>query len=264
MSAAAQPPLDAEAPPVVETPPPAGPDMSALQRQIDELKASAEESTRAIQFWHDKATAVEKPPAAGDEDDPDILDIITAKGAKGLDELLDKHAAKRGYVKKEELDSTLATARDTQSVEIQLVRDYPDLADHDSAFFKDVAAEYGKLHGPPAKGGEGLSERVAMRIAAERVDLRWLRTGKSETPAQVAEKTKAAKEKERKERIAAQAGDRGTRASAAEEDDDEVTPEERRIAINIIKEDGMTDEQAIEKYKARAKKGVALRGIPRR
>ena len=253
--------------PVVETPAAetTSPDLSALQKQIDDLKASAEEQTRTAQYWYNKANEKPAPVTAAveEEAEPDILDVITAKGKKGLDELLDKHAASRGYVKKDELESRLATARSTANVEMQLVKDYPDLADTNSEFFKDVSAEYGKLVMPQTKGGEGLSERVAMKIAAERVDLRWLRAGKSETPAQKTEKAKAQKEIDRKARVAAQSGDRGSRATETAEDD-EVTPEERRIAINLIKEDGMTDEQAVEKYVARAKKGVAMRGIPRR
>jgi hypothetical protein len=256
MSAAAQPPLDPNAViPPVETPPP-NPELAAIQQKLTELQASAAEQTRATQYWYDKANEKVAPAkvAPVEDDDTDVLELLTSKGAKGLDELLDK----RGFVRKSDMESTVNSKASQVTAETQLVKQYPDLADNKSEFFQSVSENYAALI------KEGVKPVLATQMAARETERQFLLAGKIKTPAQKTEETKQQKEAERQARVKAQAGDRGGRAPQAEEEDDEVTPEERRIAINIIKEDGMTDDQAVEAYKARAKKGVAMRGIPRR
>jgi hypothetical protein len=132
----------------------------------------------------------------------------------------------------------------------ELVAKYPDLKKNDSEFFKSTALEYGSLK------KQGVGEALAMEMAAERVELRFLREGKTKTPAQI----QSDKEEARRTRAAAGAGDRNHRAAERpDEEDTEMTDEQKQIAIRMLVDDDTTPEQAIEKYKARATKGVAMR-----
>ncbi len=218
----------------------------AFQKQLDDLKSELEESKRATEFWHGKAKSSEKPAAAAVADEPeeDILEAITTKGAKGLDAIL----AKRGYVRAVDVDAKVNARAEALTKEQQLLEQYPDLKKKDSEFFKQAAMFYGEL----VKANT--SPAVAMEMAAERTELKFMREGKIKTPSQQAEDAKAQREKDRRARIAAQSGESGGRTSAAaDEEDDELTDVQKNIARSMgISEDA---------YKARAKKGVAMKGI---
>lgn len=252
VSASAPPTPTPAAAPVVAPPAvqPAAADVAALNARLSELEGQVGEHKRTAQFWYEKATKGAKAaePAAPAEPEVDVLDVLTTKGAKGLDELL----AKRGYVRSDEVD-TRVNAKATQIVrEQQLLKDYPDLGKKDSDFFKAAALHYGELK------KRGLSEVDAMELGAERAELELIRAGKRKTPTQQAEDDKATLAAERRARALAGAGDSGNRTAQGADDDDELTPEQRRTAIAMLSGDGVTEEQAVEKYKARAKKGVTV------
>jgi hypothetical protein len=235
-------------------------EIAAIKAENEALKGKAAEHERAAQFWYEQAKGGEKQPEAeaapGSDDEPDVLDLITSKGVKGLDELL----AKRGYVRQDQVEATVNARAAQLSAEAQLVKDYPDLGKKDSEFFKATAAEYGELK--KAK----IPEVLAMQIAAERTELAFLRAGKLKTPQQAKDEERANRETERRARIAAQSGDRGSRAADIE-DSDELTPEQNQAAMMLVGLTGpdgkaYTREQAVERYKARAKAGVAMKGMP--
>lgn len=242
-----------------QTPPPV--DMAALQAQVAALTQEVAEGQRTAEFWHQKATekpepARKEPPVAtGDDDDPDLLELITTKGVKGLDALM----AKRGYVRADQVDAKVNAKASQLTEEAKLVQQYPQLNDNNSEFFKVTATHYGTLK------QQGVPEHMAMKLAAEKAELDLIRSGKIETPVQTTERKKKEAEETRQARIKAQAGPSGSRASEAE-DSDELTPEQEQVAVRMLAGmtglDGkpLTREQAIESYKARAKKGVAVKG----
>jgi len=244
---------DQVAPPAEQTPPvtpPAEVDrFAALEAKLTSLTDQVAETTRTAQFWYEKANATAKP-ADKPADEEDVLDVIT-KGGDALDKLLEK----RGFVKADQVDSKLNQRTQQLTKEAALVKQYPDLENTESPFFKEVAAVYGTLV------KSGVAQSVAMEMAANQVELAWYREGKRETVKERKAREDADKESQRQERIRAQAGDRGRRPAAEPEDgDDELTAEQKQIAVRMLAGDGVTPEQAIEAYKKRAKSGVAVRG----
>jgi hypothetical protein len=240
----ATPPLAPPPPaaPVAAAPPAPPVDAAAFQRQIDELKEQVAEGQRTAQYWADKAKAgAPAKPAEVHEDEPDVLETITTKGAKGLDELL----AKRGYVRGDEVDARVNARASTLVKEQELIAQYPDLRKKDSEFFKATAMHYGDLV------KSGTPQALAMELAAQKTELEFMRSGKIKLPG--AEPTKEEKEAARLARIAAQSGDGGgRRPAAASEEDEDLTPEQKHIADAM----GISHEA----YSARAKKGVAIKG----
>jgi hypothetical protein len=220
------------------------------QTQIDELKEQVAESQRTAQFWADKAQTAGSPrgnpaPAAAappvEEEEPDVLEAITTGGAKGFDAL----AAKRGFVRKAEVEALIESKASTLTKEQALMDEYPDLKNKSSEFFKTTAVNYGEL---VKQGTPGL---VAMEMAARQTELTFLRAGKLKPDGAP---TADEKEARRLARIAAQNGGGGGRRPAAtsEEDDSDLTPEQKHIADAM----GITHEA----YAKRAKAGVAIGG----
>jgi len=245
-------------PPAAESTPPPEPSAADLAKdaRIQALEAHNAELQRTSEFWHSRAS--ERPAAAAapaatatpePEEDEDLLDLITTKGVKGLDALM----TKRGYVRRDEVDHKVNAKATQVTDEARLVAQYPELNDNKSDFFMATATRYGTLV------KNGTPEHMAMRLAAEGAELEMIRAGKMQTPAEKAAATKAQRETERLAHVAAQGGDRGGRTTDQEESD-ELTAEQRAVAIRMLAVDGVTEEQAIERYKARAKKGVAMKG----
>ncbi|HWE51392.1 MAG TPA: hypothetical protein VG273_16490 [Bryobacteraceae bacterium] len=221
----------------------ASPDAAGLQKQVDELRAQLTEKENAAQFWHDRAQQHAQPakqdaaPAA--DDDVDILELITTKGSKGLDEYI----AKKGFVRADEVDKRVNAKATAVQKEQELMGRYPGLKDRSSDFFKQTALHYGTLV------KSGVAESVAMEVAAERTELQLMRDGKIKPPTQQQEDREA----ERRRRAAAQAGDTGNRGQGGDEEDEELTSDQKQI----VRAMGITEES----YKERAKKGVAMKGV---
>ncbi len=184
---------------------PTAAEVAALKAELETSKQQAAEHERTAQFWYNKSNAkpapAEKPAAAAEEEDDDVLDLITSKGAEGLEALLKK----RGFVSAAEVDEKVNAKASQITGEAKLIDDYPELAKHDSEFFKATALNYGELK------KQGVPEAVAMRMAAERAELAGIRAGKIKTPTQKSDEEKAARASERAARAAAGAGDHGGR-----------------------------------------------------
>lgn len=212
-----------------------------FQRQIDELKEQSAEHQRTAEFWAQKAKATPAAAAAATDDDPDVLEAITTGGAKGFDAL----AKKRGFVQKGEVEELINTKASQLTKEQELIGRYPDLKAKGSDFFKATALHYGALI------KDNVSPAVAMELAAEKTELEFMRAGKIKAAG--AEPTKEEKETARLARVAAQAGESGgRRGAAAEPEDDELSPEQKRIADAM----GVSHEA----YLKRAKAGVKMGG----
>lgn len=239
---ASAPPAAAAPPSAVATPQPAAVDTAAFQRQIDELKEQVAESNRTAQYWADKAKASAPAKPAEAEDDTDVLETITTKGAKGFDEL----ASKRGFIRKDEVNELINQRASVLTREQELIGQYPDLKNKNSDFFKATALHYGALV------KDGTPQHIAMGLAAEKAELEGIRSGKIKLPG--AEPTKEEKETARLARIAAQSGEGGGRrpAAADPDDDGELTPEQKHIARSM----GISEEA----YAKRAKAGVSIKG----
>lgn len=216
-------------------------DVADLQRQIADLKEQSAEHQRAAEFYAQKARATPAAAAPPAEDEPDVLEAITTGGAKGFDAL----AEKRGFIKKADVESMIDSRTARVTKEVELIGRYPDLKNKSSDFFKATAQHYGSLV------KEGIPQSVAMELAAEKAELEFMRSGKIKAPG--AEPSKEEKEAARLARVAAQAGEGGgRRAAAAEPEDDELSPEQKRIADAM----GVSHEA----YLKRAKAGVKMGG----
>jgi hypothetical protein len=234
----------------------AAPSNDALQRELDALKLQVAEGQRTAEFWYNKANAAPSAPAvpkAADEPEVDVLELAT-KGGKAFEAYMTSWAKKQGFVKGDEMTEAISTKAAELAAQGKLVAQYPDLKNDKSEFFTATAAEYGRLK------KMGVSEVVAMEMAAERTELTFLREGKLKTPAQLKTDAEAAKAQTRRDRAAAQSGDHGSRRPEASEEDGELDDEQKQIAIRMLVDADTTPEQAIEKYKKRAKEGVKMRG----
>ena len=223
---------------------PGVPYAATLQKQIDDLKAENNTLANTAKFWADKASngaprPAEKPAPAAAEEEVDVLDVIATKGLKGLDELM----SKRGYVRQDAVDATVNARTTAVLKEQELMKEFPDLGNKESEFFKATANEFGELR------KRGVPEIEAMDLAVALTDRKFILAGKKQTPNQIAE----AKAAERKARAAAAGGDRGGGPSNDADSDEELTAEQRHICQSM----GITEEA----YKARAKKGVAMKGV---
>ena len=243
-------------PPPPAAPPPPAPPAGPTKEEFEALKAQLADTTRAAEFWQEKASAKpakgEPKPEPKPEEEPevDMLELITVGGPKAFD----KYMKACGYVSRAEVEQAVNSKAAQFSKEQEISARYPDLKDNKSDFFKATAIHYGDLV------KQGVPETIAMEVAAEKAELEGIRTGKVKTPAQKTDEEKAEKERVRLERIKAQAGDKPGRQPEAADDDEDLTPEQKRIAIKMLAGEGVTDEQAIEKYRVRAKKGVMMGG----
>lgn len=243
------------APPSAGTPAVQSPadDVAALRREVEDLRTRAEERERAAQFWYERANGGGEAPPAGrqpaasapdPEPDPDVLDVITTQGTKGLTKLFEK----AGFVRSDQVNARIEARAQSIATEQRLRRDYPELSDQDSEFFKLAARNFAGLK------NSGVPEALAMELAAERTALALTRSGKMKTPSQEQEE----RESERRRRAAAAAGDGNARPAQGSEDDETIGPDEQR-AIGLLSSSlDIPYEEAEKRYKARAKKGVQV------
>ena len=242
------PPAAAAAAPPPAAAGPTAAEVAALKAELETSKAQAAEQERTARFWYDKAkegTETPAPAAAAEDPEPDVLDLITSKGAKGLAAMLKK----QGFVSAAEVDAKVNEKAAQITSEAQLLKEYPELGDPKSEFFQATAGFYGELK------KEGVPERTAMKLAAQQARLAGIESGKIQTPAQKTAADAAKRAEERAARAAAGAGDRGRRG-ATEEDDDTPTDDERRAIQRLADALEIPLDKAEERYKARAKKGV--------
>jgi hypothetical protein len=228
---------------------PTAAEFAAQKAELEAAKATAAEHQNTAKYWYDKSLAAKPaaPAAAAAVEEIDLLDLITSRGEKGLKEYLKK----QGFVSADEVDAKVNDKASQLTGEAQLVKEYPDLADQKSEFFKATAGFYGELK------KEGVPERVAMRMAAKEAKLAGIESGTIKTPAQKTADDKATREEERRARGAAGAGDHGGRTSA-DEDDDTASPDELLAIKRLAEALEIPLDKATERYKARAQKGVQV------
>lgn len=223
--------------------------LAALQTQIDALKSEAtakeaqftaqlNEKDQAARYWHEEAKKKSEPkkdpPIETPEVEDDPIEVLSKEGMKGFERL----AAKRGFVSAAAVDSKIETRAQQLTDEAALTKEYPELTDNKSEFFKATAAHYQRLV------DAGTPQSVAMRQSANNAYLDGVKSGKIVTKAQ---------QDEIDARAAAASGDKshkGGKSDAAKDDDlDEFQK-------NICEQMGV-DPAA---YQKRAKAGVVYTG----
>lgn len=229
-------------PPVGGAPPANEPDVAALNARIKALETSNDEAKFAASYWQQKAEApppAPRPQAKEQKADVDPLDVLAKEGTAGFKRLL----AEEGYISKTDAEQLVNAKAAEIATSDMLKKQYPELDDPSSQFFKDTALElnnYVKL---------GYSRVEALKAAARDTELSHLKTGKRETPKQT---------EEREARAAAQSkADKGSRSADDEDyDSEELTPLQKKICAEM----GVSEEAYIK----RAKAGVMLSGPPPR
>jgi hypothetical protein len=141
----------------------------ALKLQLRNERQSRQDAENNARYWHEKAQQSAAAPAvpakkeAKEENPSDFIEQLTERGSAAIDDLL----AERGYVRKEEVEARITHARNQVTVESALARDYPDLQDSESEFFKETAAQYQTLIAEtPELKGNPRTMRLAAKLAA--------------------------------------------------------------------------------------------------
>jgi hypothetical protein len=237
-------------PPDAAVTPPAE-DLATIKAELAAAKADAAEKTRVADYWYQQrsqATAAppEPKPEPEPEEDIDVLDALTTKGVKGLDEIL----SKRGYVRADEVDARVNSRANQMAAEHELLTQYPDLGKSDSEFFQSTAQHYNDLR------KQGVPDAVAMRQAARNAELDGIHSGKVKTPAQKTTDTTAQRQADRQARANAQAGDRGGRQAVDLSGDDELSDNDHAAVRQLADALDITEAAAEKRYIARAKAGV--------
>ena len=222
--------------------------MAVLQQQIDALKADNErERTRATEqeantkYWFEKANGQAKAetPIEPIDEEPEIdpIELMSRDGSKGFKTL----AQKGGLATTAQVQRMIEERAQQITVEAQLTKDFPQITDTKSDFFKQTSVEYGELT------RAGVPHIVAMRQAASNVKLAMLESGKL-TPQKEID--------ERESRAAAAGGDRSRGAGkgkvAGDEESDELSDLQKTICLEM----GVSEKS----YKERAKAGVVYTG----
>lgn len=215
----------------------------STKKEADGFKTRAEENEQSAKYWHEQAKGGGADKGGKPEEPADTTDVLelAAKGPAALKEWL----RKEGFVSREEAESITNAKAQTIAREATVQAQYPELQDKESDFFKATAVEYGKLK------QQGFSEIDAMEIGAQRAELAMLKSGKQRgsTTDEGKEKKTSGRgtEEERRARASAQQGDKGRPPVNRQDDDDELTPEQK----NMCEKMGISEEA----YKKRANDG---------
>lgn len=201
-----------------------------LQRQNELYRQELELNRRKLEhFDREIAQLKQAPKPAPVAEEPDLDIDITAMAVDN-----DKAAFKRavraalkseGYVSKAEVDALLAEKVSEYEANQQVMSEYPDLANSNSALYKATDAELSKINANPRYAKLDTPERIA--IAAAKAEAKLIRDGKSS----------ATRETQRQAAIKAQQGDPG-RSSAGTET---LTPAQKAAAARY----GLTEAQYI-------------------
>jgi hypothetical protein len=218
-----------------------GDDAKAIREELRSLRARVTEAETDSRFWREQA----KSPAAAaakdeepEEDDVkidgDLVDIISSGDAK----LIRDTFKKMGFVGKAEVDAAIKRTREEIGQKSQMFREYPDLENPKSDFFKETDREYRALSEKYPRL-VGTDELIAM--AADRVKARSASSSDED-------------EDERAERIERQSGDR-SRKQNGKEKDNQLNKSQMSI-VDRFRAAG--SKVSVEGYQKRASAGVRL------
>jgi hypothetical protein len=247
-------------------------ELKSLRAEVDRLKKSNEQLTESERYWAglarrggageedgeddlDDAEPEAKPTAKGkrraepepDEDDLDdpakFVDALSAKGPKVLDAVL----RKRGFLTAEGaaklVQDAIQRERHSMSTDAELVTRFPDLKDAES----ELSQETGRIFREAVKRDPAAKRSAAaLLMAAELAEFRLAQKA-AKTKAQPAREDDDERETERRRRVEAQQGARGTRGRAEvedEPDDDYLGPQAQAVIAALgVKPERYLDER---------------------
>lgn len=251
---------------------PVDPELKRVKSELKAERARVREATESAQFWADQARAGKAPVKTDPEPDPleelgdvDLVNEITENGVKGLDSLL----TRLGVARLKDVDQRIVSTRSQITAESALMREYPDLEDDQSPFFKATATIYNSLAQDPHMAKSPKLIATAARLAKAEMASRAGGGGRRRPAAatdadedlddDIEDQDDLEVDDERADRVARQAGDRG-RARQSRVADENLSDAQKRIVAKFkavgadISEDG---------YKKRALSGVRMAGLPR-
>ncbi len=231
-----------------------------LEKAVKAADKRARESDQTARYWAEQARAQPEKKAPDPDPEPDedidLVSEITTNGAKGLAKVLDK----LGYVKRRDVEQSIASTRNEITQDAAMLRDYPDLADTKSPFFRATAAIYNSLTADDERAKNNPKTiRYAARLAKAEMATAPRRRGDPDPDEDL--------DSERYDddpdaaRIARQAGDRGRRAAGGGAQPETLDRMQKEMVANFRRAGGEITE---ESYMKRAKEGVRMGGVPQR
>lgn len=241
-----------------EEPPVDRAEFKRVQKELKAERARAKESSDAARYWSEQAKQgarkAEAKPEPDEIEEIDVVNELTANGAKGLDKVL----RTLGYAKQSDVRQEISATRTQISAETAVLSKYPDLADESSPLFAKTAEIYNQLRSDSHMAKSPRLMEIAARTASAELALgagRGQRRGQARSDDD--EGGGRETDDDRAARIARQSGDRGRRESRKDSESDELTSLQKRMIQNFqnagakITEDG---------YKKRAQSGTIQMG----
>lgn len=225
-------------------------DITAQLRELREnsrnLGARLSEAEQNAKYWYEQAKGGKSAKAPEPEDDTDaaagvdFVDAFSSNDPKRIADALDK----LGYAKKNDVTRTVAKTAKQYSEEQRFFRDYEGIGDPESDLFKTATKHFNALV------GEG----------EDRDDPRTLRTAARLAKVELSAKPKES-EQDRNRRVNSQQGSEGRRPTRnAADNDDELSPAQRRIVDNLAAAGANIN---YDDYKKHAK-NIRMAGAPMR
>lgn len=181
-----------------ETKPEAKPEDTSvhdLRKQTREQADRIRELEQSTQYWHSQAKRSPEPRRAEPEPEPDVnlVEAFASNDPKQLKSAL----SKLGFVSKADVDDQISRTRTQLAEENKLFRDYPEMQNKGSEFFKTASKHYNALlEDDPSLQGDPKGIKMAARLA------------RTEMEASQRETTD-----ERNRRVGSQSGDKGAPAT---------------------------------------------------
>ncbi len=243
----------------------------AMQVRLTEQDRRIQELTESERYWSDRARggAAPEPEETPDPEDPEdepqvrddkpekLVDDISNKGIQALVErgVITRKQAKELIAKEVEkqarkvVEEVVGRERTKLTVDAEIMTKYPELRDEKSPLFaktRDIYKEVVRRN--PAKANDPEALLDAAERARLTLEIESLKSGRS---AEHEEEPEPA-ERNRQDRIRAQASDRGRRSSEFEADDSRLGDEAREV----IRQMGITEDDFRD---SRQRLGVASR-----
>jgi hypothetical protein len=233
-----------------------------LSRQLKEERQARKQAEEGMRHWYDRAAGAAAPrePEAKPEPEPeiDVIELLTTKGQKGLDEYIDNRMKKAGVARSADVDAKINRTRAEVTQEAQLVAKYPDLTDESSEFYQTTLEVYKEMAKDPVIAKSPALLETAAKMAARQLGVE---TKPARRAARQAEDEPDDAERDRVARVGRQSGDRGARQRREPEDENELSGMQKSVIAKFkaagadITEDG---------YKKRAQGGIQMSGLPTR
>lgn len=244
------------------------PEVAKLRADLKRESTRRKEAEDGMKFWSEKAAhAAERPAKAAKEADEDetplsvdLVDAITSGNKKQIKAALkEMGVALRDEVDRD-IDTKIGNTRAQIAHEAQLYSKYPDLQDESSALFERTKEIYQDLAKDPTMAKSPKLVEAAARIANAELGKPEKQKAK---PAREADpdEDEPEYEEDRQERVRSQQGSRGRAAAEKPRDNDELSGMQKSIIEKFRAAGAPLTEDT---YRARARKGVQMSGLPGR